>query len=225
MITSLLAAALLMTAPEPLEPPEQQDEYEARGDEALRPAPPAMQTQSATFHTHDGFQLRLELGPGYVTSEADGLEISGGGAALTVMLGGAITDTVAIGGIFWGVTAQEPEVKMRGLKATAKDTTHTLSGFGPYINWYLMPANLYLTAAPLITQLSMEMEAGGKAATETGFGLRLGAGWEAWIDDDWGLGVSLFYALSSNKDKEAEDGSQATMSSWTAGLSLSATYN
>ena len=187
-------------------------------------AAPAAQAQSG-FHEHDGFYLHLEGGFGSMSSKASqpGLdaELSGGSGEFAIAIGGAVTPNLVLAGQLWGISASSPDVKLNGTSYGSANGSLGLSGIGLEITYYFMPLNLYLSAVPSIATLSAN-SGNGSASTKSGFGLKLAVGKEWWVSQDWGIGLNLQYAHSSNQDSGTNPPTWGTNF---FGLAFSASYN
>ncbi len=182
-------------------------------------------------HEHDGFYLNMDLGVGGMSSSAGiqdptfgslDTKMSGGAGEFSIALGGAVTPNFVLAGRYWGVAVPSPSLDVNGQSAGSQsDTTLGLSGIGLDLTYYFMPVDLYLTATPSFGMLSVQ-SAGTTYKTDTGFALRLAAGKEWWVSDNWGLGLNLQYAHSSNKDQGTNAPTWGT--NW-FGVAFSATYN
>jgi opacity protein-like surface antigen len=177
------------------------------------------------IHTHDGFFLQLDLGAGAMsTSTSYGgstIDMSGTAGQFSLALGGAVAPNLILAGHLWGVSVSSPDVEIDGQSFGTADATLGLSGIGLNVTYYIMPVNIYLSVTPSIGVLTSE-SGGTTGETENGFALRLAAGKEWWVTDNWGLGLNLSFAHSSNKDKGP--GAPSWSTNW-FGLALSATYN
>lgn len=176
--------------------------------------------------THDGFYLRLDGGIGSLKSTASsgGLdaELSGTSGLFSISIGGALTPNFIIGGHLWGGSVSSPDVKLNGQSVgTTGSPTLTLSAIGVDLTYYFMPINVYLTATPSIASLSVKAN-GQTFDTKNGFAIRLAAGKEWWVSDNWGLGFNVNFAHSSNEDQGTNP---PTWSSNMFGVAFSATYN
>jgi hypothetical protein len=202
---------------------------------ALALAPALAQAQSHagalfednTEHRHLGLFLRLDTGPGGLSSSASegGVDASISGFAwpFGVALGYAVGENFIVGGEAWGIAAPSPKHSYGGQSATANDRTATLSGFGLHVTYYLMPANLYLSLTPSIVQLSeSSSSSSGVAQTEAGFGAKIALGKEWWVGSHWGLGIAGQFFLGINQDKGVPSPTWTTVG---GGLVFSATYN
>ncbi len=185
-------------------------------------APPA----PAGYHEHDGFFLQLDLGLGAMSSKASSggtdVELSGTAAQFSLALGGALTPNFIVAGQLWGVTVSSPEVKVNGQSlGSVSDSSIGLSGIGLNLTYYFMPLNFYLSATPSIGRLTAK-QGGQSADTKNGFAIRLAAGKEWWVSDNWGVGLNLQFAHSSNEDTGTNPPTWGT--NW-FGVAFSATYN
>jgi Outer membrane protein beta-barrel domain len=179
---------------------------------------------------HDGFYLRLLIGPAYATSSVpvgtSDLTFSGIATGLDVAAGYTVAENLSIYGQITGTSSKDPEVTAGTAQGDAEGTLGVY-GFGVGASYYVMPLNLYFHGGVLATQLTMESEtmSGGstttsKAESDTGFGLNAGIGKEWWLSDNWGLGAGAQFLFSKVKD---EDNDTWTSLAFTIGLS--ATFN
>jgi hypothetical protein len=176
--------------------------------------------------THDGFYLRMDAGGGSLKSTASSggidMELSGTAGQFSISLGGAISPNFIIGGHLWGGSVSSPDVKVNGQSfSTTGSPTLSLSAIGVDLTYYFMPINIYLTATPSIGMLSIKAN-GQTFDTKNGFAIRLAAGKEWWVSDNWGLGFNVNFAHSSNEDQGTNP---PTWSSNLFGVALSATFN
>jgi hypothetical protein len=178
------------------------------------------------FHEHDGFFLQMDLGAGPMSSKASSggidVELSGTAAQFSLAIGGVVAPNFIIAGHLWGTSVSSPDVKVNGQSfGSVSDTTLSLSGIGVNLTYYFMPINIYISATPSIGALSVK-QGGQTFDTKNGFAIRLAAGKEWWVSDNWGLGLNLQFAHSSNEDQGTNP---PTWSTNFFGLALSATYN
>lgn len=177
-------------------------------------------------HTHDGFYLNLEGGIGGLSSDVtatatgNDVKLSGAAGLFGIALGGAITPNFVLAGRLWGTAAVNPDITVNGQKGSTTDTSLGLSGIGLDLTYYFMPLNLYLTATPSIGMLSVS-ESGTSYDFDRGFAIRLAVGKEWWVSDNWGIGLNVQYAHSTNKGVDLS-GNWST--NW-FGVAFSATYN
>jgi hypothetical protein len=197
---------------------------------------PAEPGEPRGFHTHDGFFLQMNGGFGGLSSKAsagsDSVEASGGGGFFSLALGGALTPNFVMAADFWGASVSNPDVKLNGSSlpsctsstvGTCKrsDASFGLSGIGVNLTYYFTPSNFYLSAVPSIGTLTTT-SSNGSSTTKNGFAFRLAAGKEWWVSPNWGLGLNVQLAHSSNEDSDSSSAVWAT--NW-FGVAFSATYN
>ena len=178
------------------------------------------------IHEHDGFFLQMDLGVGAMSSKASSggidVELSGTAAQFSLVLGGVVAPNFIVGGHLWGVTVSSPDVKVNGSSlGSVSDSSIGLSGVGLNLTYYFMPINIYVSATPSIGVLTAK-QGGSSYDTKNGFAFRLAAGKEWWVSDNWGIGLNLQFAHSSNEDKGTNPPTWAT--NW-FGVAFSATYN
>lgn len=167
---------------------------------ARDPAP----AEPSTDYRHDGFFARLDGGVGRFIAGA-----SANGAADRTFTGTSLSLSVALGGnvrpgfLFGGLVQID---RVTGLSAQDEVTgevdverirfSHTF--VGPVAFWYLDPSGgLHFQTAVGIADLNVSSSAPGDNTPDpTGFGLQIGAGWDAYLDRGVaaGLGVRLLYA-------------------------------
>ncbi len=178
------------------------------------------------YHEHDGFFLQMDLGLGAMSSKASSggtdVELSGTAGQFSIALGGVVAPNFIVAGQLWGVSVSSPDVKVNGQSlGSVSDSSIGLSGIGVNLTYYFMPINIYVSATPSIGVLSAK-QGGNSYDTKNGFAIRLAAGKEWWVSDNWGIGLNLQFAHASNEDKGTNPPTWAT--NW-FGIALSATYN
>lgn len=184
------------------------------------------QESRSGVHTHDGFFLQMDLGPGWLGTSAEQggteLDLSGGAGQFSIGLGGALTRNFILAGQLWSVAVADPTVEVNGNEVGEADATLSLTGIGVQLVYYFMPLNLYLSATPSITWLSID-DGAASGDSEAGFGMKLAVGKEWWVSDNWALGLNGQFAFSSNDDSE-EAGAPNWDTIW-VGAAFSATFN
>ncbi len=171
----------------------------------------------------DGFFLRLATGMGGVRSSIDTedgeMKITGVAGDLNVAIGAVIRPDLAVHGTLYGWYASEPDVEQGELSGEL-DGDVTASGIGAGLTYYLMPANVYLSASVGVG--SMEVDFGNmKAETDSGLLLDLSVGKEWWVGEKWGLGAGLGLQYHSFPDGDIDE----NWSGLTYCLRFSATMN
>jgi len=167
-------------------------------------APAAALATPPGYHKHDGFYLQLGLGGGALSSKASAggldLELSGGGAVFNVALGVAVSQDFLIGGRVFSASVASPTVKLNGTDLGNAEGNYGLVGYGLDLTYYFSPSNFYVSGSPAMTRLTSDDGSGNSSASDWGFGFRLAVGKEWWVSENWGLGLDLEYAYSSNQD-------------------------
>jgi len=175
--------------------------------------------------THDGFFLRLTLGPSFNSAETDSspkISLSGMGTHFGVAIGGMIAENFGIFGEVSSIATIGPELTFGNLSASADSSDMMfISGPGVGVVYYFTPVNVYVSGAVVSDRISLESDGVKQAETESGVGVNLAVGKEWWVSDNWGLGVTGTARVSQMDEKNIS-------MSWSAsafGLAFSATYN
>ena len=157
------------------------DEASAVANQGEAQCPPV----DLTTHRHFGFYLHLDEGIGGMRSSAPGGWVQSGVTTgrLGIAIGGALSENVILAGRAWNLDRIE----------RAQDTTDvSISGVGPEFIAYFMPANIFVSVAPLLTSLKVNNSSYG------GVGLLGAVGKEWWTGAHWGLGVTGQGFVSGN---------------------------
>jgi hypothetical protein len=224
-----LAATLLVTratAQEQQPTPAQPTAPAEQAAPAAVPHPAAAAPQPKPgAHTHDGFFLQLNGALGGLWSSAKqstgDITASGAMAATSVTVGGAVARNLVLGAQAWEVAGVAPDVDANG-QTTDRSTNSVLALFalGVNLTYYFMPANVFVSATPSFGRLFLARELRAHD-TELGFALRLAAGKEWWVSDNWGLGLAVEYAYGANAERDGGP----TWKTNAFGLAFSATYD
>jgi len=197
----------------------------------LPPAPAAAAPPSAPplaagsdppgVHEHDGFYLALGLGFGGLKTSGGNFSISGPSGSGFVAVGGTLRRNLALYFAYFGDTDTSPTFRNGTGATTAKNVTHSLSGWGGGASWYFEPSNWFVGATAGLAQVGLET--GGVLGTSKwGPALRLSLGKEWWVSQDWGIGAAVNLLGSSAR---GDGTAQVTLSSGAISLTVSATYN
>jgi hypothetical protein len=138
---------------------------------------------------HDGFFLRLNIGPGMANVTRPDYRWSSVALTLGVSIGGSIIENLALHADFHTTLLPSPTERSRGQKYDFNgDIVFESMGVGA--TYYIMPVNLYVTLSGGIGVLAFEDDYGD--SKDTGAGLALGGsvGKEWWVGTDWGLGIA-----------------------------------
>lgn len=140
--------------------------------------------------THDGFFLRLMLGPGYTAVSRPDFRWSGLGVGMNLSVGGAVVRNFVIHADLRGVWLGNPRQRTGG-HSSDFDADIVFESVGAGATYYFMPYNVYVTAGAGIGVLAFEDNAGGTSKdSKPGLTLNAALGKEWWVGSDWGLGVA-----------------------------------
>lgn len=180
-------------------------------------------------HAHDGFYLNLHLGGGFTSISSsyagDKYTFSGGSVSFGFAAGGVIAPNLILFGTFYLNTIQDPTFTRDGIdQGSGGGTTANLFGLGIGVAYYLMPVNVYFSAALSASWLELDDSNSNDTLfqTNTGVGFQGMVGKEWWITQDWGIGVAGELTLATMKDSDYSD------ARWNGGsfsIVFSATYN
>ena len=186
---------------------------------------PAVPRFGDTAYRHRGFYVRPDLGAGYLavtqSTPLGKLKSHGVAGMFGLHVGGAIEENALLGVHLFTSGLKDPQVTLGGASEGGRGTTIWMLGIGPEITWYVMPANVYVSATAALTQLRADVD-GEKSTTDFGFGTRLAVGKEWWMSHHWGVGLAGQFTWARNQGR-GEDAD--TVRTWGLGLALSATYN
>jgi hypothetical protein len=195
---------------------------------------------------HDGFMLRMTVGPGYFWREhppggattisprraaelplegyGDG---DGSGTSLGLDLGYGLDDELTLHARYALTLASAAPSFADATGGGAQWlTTQTL---GPALTYHLMPLNAYGTVSGGVAfgELSIA-ETSAELRVGIGYGFSLDLGKEWWVDREWGLGVALRWIfVNVPTEFVPDDGAiptESTLRTWGAALLFSATY-
>ena len=181
----------------------------ARADEA--PLDP-------TAHHHDGFYLRMGLGPGYLhdslvleSSDANGNHASydgsvkGGGVALELSFGGSVAPGFVVGGGLFHTLAVSRTVDTAGIDTQVKSVYgHFL--VAPFVDVYPDPGSGFHLEGGVGLAISNNVNVSNQVTVTTapiGFGGFAGVGYETWVANQWSMGGLL--RLSAIRVQEKQD--------------------
>jgi hypothetical protein len=176
--------------------------------------------------THDGFYLRLHIGPGFNTMESDSspkAKIDGTGGAFGISLGGMVTENYGVFAEISDSVATEPQLTIGNQTFEAKDNVRVaVIGLGVGVIYWYMPINIYVSAALVLDELIVRDGDEKVFETDKGVGLSIMVGKEWWVSENWGLGVAAALRQSSRMDEKDGD---ATWEADSLNVVFSATYN
>lgn len=143
------------------------------------------------IETHDGFYLRLGVGAGHIAStvsDSPEAKVSDWGVAAELAMGGTPFPGFVVGGGIYGVSMSKPTLT-QGSQTLQLDTV-TLSMIGPFVDWYPSPkGGFHVQASVGATRLVYSAQPGIISGSGTGAGVMGGVGYEAFVSEQWSLGV------------------------------------
>jgi hypothetical protein len=195
----------------------------------------------AQGRTHDGFMLRFTGGAGYGTASEEvgsaggGLyskwTMSGGGIMFSADVGGSFVDNLVLHGRFGAMVVSRPNVEFEGgdfeIEGRLRDEDSSLSFIllGPAVTYYIMPANIYLTAAVGLGLIGIRVDEDRSGGTDPGWALNFDAGWEFWVGPSWAMGPAIRLFYTSAPDGDGNDLTEdLTVKGGGGGVMFSATY-
>lgn len=182
---------------------------------------------------HDGFFLRLNVGPGagrnYYREQVSGghvssVQTSGLSGTFELAVGGrAVGNLIVHANLGYGRYRSSTR-RVDGVKDAGLSLTTTALTLGAGVSYYFMPYNLFLTAS-LGPAWIYEGRSGGQLRTRTGGHLVLAAGKEWWTGagGNWALGTALRFTFAGAPIDLA--GVSTAMKFGSVTLAFSATFN
>ena len=170
---------------------------------------------------HDGFFLQLQTGPAFLDVSQDRIGVGGSGFGLHLAAGGSPIENLVLYGEVFTQWATRPTLEVDGEEFESDDSTSlSLTHFAPGVAYYFGRSNFFLGGSVGWTEA--ELEVGSRQAGASGVGVRIGAGKEWWIADQWGLGVGANFFTASLADDEDED---ARLNATSFAVNLTATFH
>jgi hypothetical protein len=156
------------------------------------------------IRTHDGFYMRLAMGPSYFNATWKGgsqdATVTGVGAGLELAFGGTPVSGLVIGGGISSSYVSSPTISYAGQSADSGSASLTLAG--PFFDWYPSATQgFHLQGSAGVAYASYADKSGGNSVSGTGFGMTAGIGYEVWVGEQWSFGgiLRLQYATPSIK--------------------------
>ena len=189
-------------------------------------------TPSASgVHEHDGFYLRMGIGPGYVfgSSKPDSVDTSvsvkGFALATELSFGGTISPGLVVGGGSFSMIVPAPKYTPEGGSGVTLGAHHT-SGLGPFVDYYPDPKQgMHFQAALLLSGIYVQKKDQYESASGFGFGAMLGGGYEIWIGEQWSIGPLLRLNYYNLKIEGGDSSQKSTLGMFVPSLLFAATYH
>jgi len=140
----------------------------------------------------NGFFMRLSAGGGGVAMDKDlggaDWNLSGAASNLSIAIGGIVSSNLAVHATIFAWRVTNPKVDVLDYSGRPNFDA-ALGALGAGVTYYIMPANVYLSASVGLGVLSFDGPdiAGG---SHSGAATDLNIGKEWWVGSNWGLGVA-----------------------------------
>lgn len=181
----------------PAAPPPPPPSYYGR-----QPPPPPLRPPVRYVQDHGvgGLFLHLDIGAGFLnTGTTSSDRLANGAISLSAALGGVVAPNLMLAGSVWGIATPDASGDPYYDGYYYYEDGGSLWGIGPSLTYYLMPANVYLTATPSLTFFRIRQD-GFDSSTTPGFGMLFAVGKEWWVLPGMGMGVAAQFMSSWNKD-------------------------
>lgn len=163
---------------------------------------------------HKSLFLRLATGGVYASTGDDTADISGIGGDFTFLLGGCVSENLALHGSLFSWSLWNPDVEFGSLEGEL-DGSLSMNAYGGGLTYYFMPINMYLTGNFGLGRLSFDAEDIDDESSDWGFAMDASFGKEWWVGNSWGLGLAAVFGFHSIEDASGYD----------VGVRFSATFN
>ncbi|MDH5675046.1 MAG: porin family protein [Myxococcales bacterium] len=186
--------------------------------EAATPSPPVSDIPSLDElrprHAHDGFLLRVVVGPGVswarerLAGAGAGEDVGRSGLSSSFMLdvGYAIVENFNLRLRIGGQVIPSPTVVVGGEERDVGGSADVGSGLlGLGVDYYFMPLNLRVGATIGPSGISYTDDAGDEFSTDSGLGFNLEVGMEWWVSTNWGLGGAAVLWLTNVSGQEGTE--------------------
>jgi hypothetical protein len=185
----------------------------------------------SAVHEHDGFYLRMGIGPGYVlgTTKPDGADTSAGVKGFDVStelsFGGTIAPGFVLGGGSFSMIVPAPKYTPEGGSGSTVGTHHT-SGIGPFVDFYPNPKEgVHVQAALLLSAIYIQKKDPFESASGAGFGGMVGGGYEVWVGEQWSIGPLIRFNYYNLKVEGSNTKVKSTLGMFVPSLLFAATYH
>lgn len=182
---------------------------------------------------HDGFFLRLSMGPGagialyrekVDTVRTSDVEARGLAGLFELSMGGRVVGNLIAHGSVLFTRFQSETRRVDGVKDAAQSVTSSSTMVGGGGSYYFMPLNVYVSSSVGLAW-AFEERGNDQLRSGTGVFVLVAAGKEWWVgrSGEWGLGASLRGTFAAAPVDIA--GVESTLKVATIGLAFSATFN
>lgn len=189
---------------------------------------PAVAGENAGVHEHDEMMVRFALGGGYgggYSSCPDtGMLFHGPGSMMNVAFGYAVVENLIVNIDLFGTVMGSPHTKSDS-SWEPSNAEFELVGAGLGVTWYRMPQNMFVAGSVGWSAWQGSGKLPAPLVSSGGPALNLLAGKEWWIERNWGVGAAFNLVCSSVPDARLQDRAVGQVTSLSAGLLVTLTYN
>jgi len=182
-------------------------------------------------HRHDGFFLRMALGPAYTATLLQGqsARLSGISSTLSLQIGMSVSEHMILHGNMTTNIATDPVYHVDS-KVTPQDNIDAYLQYGlGFGASYYFPTNTYLDLSVEYTELGFSHVGLPDSFAGRGIHLPFKVGHEWWVGDNWGIGLAAQfwygYARSGGDWYDESSDLNFNMHTFGGGLLLSVTYD
>jgi hypothetical protein len=186
--------------------------------------PPPSAPEGRTYHEHEGFSLRLDVGIGALlsaSSTAEGLpDANTGGLTFDydLQIGGAPSPGIVLGGALTGKLQLSGDWEVDDFEVGGGNLNTIV--IGPFFDGYPNPhGNLHFGGTVGFARLGADTGAGSDSLSALGVGGAFWAGSGVWVAPDWSIGGALRLDAAWGKDDDT------TLSAVGMSLMFSLLYN
>lgn len=180
-----------------------------------------------TFHRHDGFYLRTNLGVSLLWASLDDgsdqnfdVDVSGTAMTLDLLIGGTPTPGLTIGGGLLGNWSFGAEFEREGVDIPSRD--YQDGTLGVFVDGFPSDTGGWHLGG-LVGLSGVNVQQDDFVERMGGLGGAVWGGYDQWVADDWSLGGQL--RLTMNQTSGDDNGYDVSAATWTLGLSFSALYH
>lgn len=216
------------TAPVPVEeaPPQNEEPSEDAGKIhfAVQPLPTG---DSRTFHRHDGFYLRANLGISQLWASLDDrgsqdfdVDVSGTAMGIDLLIGGTPSPGIAVGGGVLANWAFGADFEREGESIPDRDFQDLT--LGAFVDGFPSATGPWHFGA-LVGVSGVAVNQDSYIQNTGGLGGAIWAGYDEWVAPDWAMGGQL--RLNMSQTAGEENGFDVSASAFSLGLMFSVLYH
>lgn len=181
---------------------------------------------SRTYHRHDGFYVRTNLGMAHLWATLDDgsdqnfdVDVKGNGMSVDLLIGGTPNPGLTLGGGLIGNWSFGAKYQRQGVDIPDRDYQDLT--IGAFVDGFPRDTGGWHLGA-LLGLSGVNVKQDGYVKSMGGLGGAVWGGYDQWVADDWALGGLL--RLTMNQTSGKDNGYDVSAGTWTLGLSFSALY-